>query len=68
MEVTQGMDSLPVVRLLSVRRGAAALVALSAAFGLAAAQPPAGAGADPAAAIAASHKKIDDEYARARMS
>jgi uncharacterized protein len=34
----------------------------------AAAQPPAAAAADPAAAIVAAHKKIDDEYGRARMS
>ena len=68
MEVTQRMRSLPVVRFLSVRCGAAVVVALSAAFGPAAAQPPAGAGADPAAAIVAAQKKIDDEYRRALMS
>ena len=61
------MVRLPMLRSLFVR-GAATVVALLVAFGLAAAQPPAGAGADPAAAIAAAHKKIDDEYARARMS
>ncbi len=38
------------------------------ACGSAAAQPPVAAGADPAAAIVAAHKKIDDDYARARMS
>jgi uncharacterized protein (DUF1684 family) len=47
---------------------AATVVALLAAFGLAAAQSPAGAGADPAAAIVAAHRRIDDEYARALMS
>ena len=36
--------------------------------GSAVAQPPAAAGADPAAAISATHKKIDDEYRRALMS
>ena len=51
-----------------VRGAVAAVVALLAAFGLAAAQPPVAAGADPATAIAAAHKKIDDEYGRARMS
>jgi uncharacterized protein (DUF1684 family) len=43
-------------------------LALVGACGPALAQPPAAAGPEPAAAIAAAHKKIDDEYARARMS
>jgi len=68
MEVTRSMRSLPIGRFLVVCCGAAAVFALSAAFGLAAAQPPAGAGADPAAAIVAAQKKIDDEYGRASMS
>jgi len=46
----------------------AALAALLAACWPASAQPRSAAGADPAAAIVAAHKKIDNEYRRALMS
>jgi len=50
-------------------RNACVLAALAAMMALpAAAQPRIAAGADPAAAIVAAHKKIDDEYRRALMS
>jgi uncharacterized protein len=62
------MRPLPVVQRQFVRRAAATVFAVVAACAPAAAQVPAVAGADPAAAIVAAHKKIDDEYGRARMS
>ena len=62
------MRSLPIGRFPLVRGAVAVVVALAAAFAPAAAQTPAAAGADPATAIAAAHKKSDDEYGRARMS
>jgi hypothetical protein len=62
------MMPLSVLRLLFVRRVAGAAVALVVACGAAAAQQPAAAGTEAAAAIVATHKKIDDEYARALMS
>jgi uncharacterized protein (DUF1684 family) len=62
------MRPLPVARRLFARLAAATAVAGLGACGPALAQPPAAAGADPAAAILAAHKKIDDEYGRARMS
>ena len=62
------MVRLSMLRSLFVRGAAATVVALLAACGSAASQPPAGASADPATAIAAAHQKIDEEYARALMS
>jgi len=62
------MMRLPVSRRLFVRRAAATVFTLLAVSGSARAQTPVAAGADPAAAILAAHKKIDDEYGRARMS
>jgi uncharacterized protein (DUF1684 family) len=55
-------------RLLSERHLAAALIVLLVPCGPASAQAPAGAGPDPAQAIEAAHRKIDDEYGRALMS
>jgi uncharacterized protein len=55
------------IRVACSRAAVAAVLAWLAASG-ASAQAPAAAGQDPAAAIAAAHKKIDDEYARALMS
>jgi hypothetical protein len=50
------------------RFAAATALVLLGACGWAGAQPPAAVPRDPAAAIVAAHKKVDDEYARARMS
>ena len=62
------MVRLPMIRSVFVRAAAATIAALLAGLGPAAAQPPAGAGADPAAAIVAAQKKINDEDGRALMS
>ena len=62
------MRPLPGVRHLFARLAATTAVAGLASCGPALAQPPAAAGADPAAAVLAAHRKIDDEYRRASMS
>jgi hypothetical protein len=62
------MTSAPALQFRFLSAAPAIVIALVALCGPAAAQPPASAGQDPAAAIAAAHKKIDDEYGRALMS